>query len=266
MIQSDSKEIKEGYRVNIVVAMKQIPDLQQVRIRNRQPVFDDVPLTLGAIDKNALEAGVALKERSDSKLIVVSVGGEELEDTIKEALAAGADEAVLVQDEKLNGAESCVNAEILAAAIERIGEVGIILMGEGSSDNYSGQVGPRVAEILGIPGVAYARQIELDGQVVRITRSLDDCEEELEVELPVLITVVAEINEARIPSVSQILKAGKKPKEVLECGELSIELEGEKKVVSLSNLAPETQRKGIVVKSVQELVKALEADGLMGRQ
>jgi len=251
--------------VNIVVAMKQIPDLQQVRIRNRQPVFEDVPLTLGAIDKNALEAGVALKEVSDGRLIAISVGGEELEDTIKEALAAGADEAFLVQDEALMGAESWVNAEILAAAIKRIGDVDIILMGEGSSDNYSGQVGPRVAEILGIAGVAYAKHIELDGRLVKITRSLEDCEEELEVELPVLITVVAEINEARIPSVSQILKAGKKPKEVLEPGDLGIELKVEKKVVILSNLAPETQRKGVIVKSVQELLKALEADGLMGR-
>ncbi|HHW60566.1 MAG TPA: electron transfer flavoprotein beta subunit/FixA family protein, partial [Syntrophomonadaceae bacterium] len=87
--------------MNIVVAMKQIPDLQQIRIRNREPVMDDVPLTLGNIDKNALEAGVNLKEALDGKVIALSVGNEDLEDTIKEALAAGADEAFLIADDEL---------------------------------------------------------------------------------------------------------------------------------------------------------------------
>jgi electron transfer flavoprotein beta subunit len=82
--------------MNIVVAMKQIPDLQQIRIRNRKPVFDDVPMTLGAIDKNALELGVSIKENLGGKVTVLSAGNEDLEDTIKEALAAGADEAFLI--------------------------------------------------------------------------------------------------------------------------------------------------------------------------
>lgn len=250
--------------MNIVVAMKQIPDLQQVRIRNRQPVFEDVPLTLGNIDKNALEAGVVLKEAADAKLIVVSAGNEELEDTIKEALAAGADEAFLVTDDALDSIASDTSAGLIAAAIKKIDDVGIILFGEGSGDNYSGQVASRVAEILELPEVGYAKAIELNGKVARVTRSLEDSEELVEVELPVVITVVSEINEARIPSVTQILKAGKKPKEVMTPDELGVEI-APTQITTLSNLAPETDRKRIAVKSVDELVKALTTEGLIGR-
>jgi electron transfer flavoprotein beta subunit len=251
--------------MNIVVAMKQIPDLQQVRIRNRQPVFDDVPLTLGNIDKNALEAGVTLKEAADAKLFVVSAGNEELEDTIKEALAAGADEAFLVTDDALDNISSDVSAALIAAAIQKIDAAGIILFGEGSGDNYSGQVASRVAEILGLPQIGYAKAIELADNKVKVVRSLEDCEEIVESELPVVISVVSDINEARIPSVTQILKAGKKPKEVVTPDDLDIDINAKPIVATLSNLAPESARKGIAVKSVDELVKALTTEGLIGR-
>ncbi|MEA1962427.1 MAG: electron transfer flavoprotein subunit beta/FixA family protein [Bacillota bacterium] len=251
--------------MNIVVAMKQIPDLQQIRIRNRKPVFEDVPLTLGDIDKNALEAGVNLKEAAGGNVIVASVGNEELEDTIKEALAAGADEAFLVADDELNDMDSEQASAVLAEAIKKIEDAGLILFGEGSGDNYSSQVVSRVAEILGCPQVGYAKDIQLNGDTATIVRALEDCEETVEVTLPAVVSVVSEINEARIPSVTQILKAGKKPKEVLMADDLDIEISQEHKVKTISNLAPETQRKGTVVKTVDELVQALNAENLIGR-
>jgi electron transfer flavoprotein beta subunit len=249
--------------VNIVVGMKQIPDLQQIRIRNREPVFEDVPLTFGNLDKNALEAGVELKEAVDGKVVVISAGNEELQDTIKEALAGGADEACIVADDKLEGIESAASAQVLAALIQRIENVGLILFGEGSGDNYSGQVGSRVAEILGLPQICYACKVEVTGKTARITRALEDCEELLEVELPVVVTVVASINEPRIPSVIQILKAAKKPKEILELDELN--LTGNKEILTKSNLSPVMERKLLETKTVEELVNALEAEGLIGR-
>ncbi len=251
--------------MNIVVAMKQVPDLQQVRIRNREPVFTDVPLVLGNIDKNALEAAVAIKESGDANVIALSAGNEDVEDTIKEALAAGADEAFLVLDDKLNGAESGVVAQVLAAAVKKIDDVGLILFGEGSGDNYSGQVGSRVAELLGLPQVAYASALELKGDKALVTRSLEDCTEIVEVTLPAVVTVLSDINEARIPSVTQILKAGKKPKEVLELDEVGVKIPSAAAVVTVSNLAPETERKRIVVKSVAELIQSLTTEGVIGR-
>jgi electron transfer flavoprotein beta subunit len=140
--------------MNIVVAMKQIPDLQQIRISNRRPVLEDVPLTFGSIDKSALEAAVVIRESSgEEKVLVLSAGTEELEDTIKEALAAGGDEACLIIDESLAEADSSMIAQVLAAGIKQLDNVDLILFGEGSGDNYSGQVGSRVARLLGLPQV-----------------------------------------------------------------------------------------------------------------
>lgn len=250
--------------MNIIVAMKQIPDLQQIRIRDRQPVWDDVPWTFGNLDKNALEAAVELKEKINGKVVVVSAGNEELEDTIKEALAGGADEAWIVADNKLANSDGSENAKILAALIQKVEDPGLILFGEGSGDNYSGQVGSRVAEILGIPQVGYAAGIEITGETVRITRILEDCVELTEVELPAVVSVVAGINEPRIPSVIQILKAGKKPKQVFRRGELEIR-ESSPQITTISNLAPVMERKLILVQTLEELMTGLKNEGLIGR-
>ncbi len=247
--------------MNIVVAMKQIPDLKQIRFRNRQPVLDDVPLTFGNIDKNALEAGVQLKEAVGGNVIVVAAGSEALEDTIKEALAAGADEAILIVNDLLENVESTVSAELIAQVISKLDDVGIIIFGEGSGDNYSGQVGSRVAGILGLPQAAYVKSLEISGTTATVMRSLEDCEEILEAQLPLVITVLADINEPRIPSVTQILKAGKKPKEVLELAPPAVG-----KIETMSSLAPEMQRKQITLSNVDELIKALETEGFIGRK
>lgn len=252
--------------MNIVVAVKQVPDLQQVRIRNRQPVLEGVPFTLGKIDKNALEAGIQLKEASGGNLIVISAGNEEVEETIKEALAAGADEAYLVMDDKLTDLESSVSAALLAAVIRKIDDVDLVILGEGSGDNYSGQVGSRVGEILSLPQVGYVSKIELKGSLARVTRSLEDREEVLEVQMPLLVSVLGDINEPRIPSVTQILKAGRKPKEIIELDDLDLDLSGCQKITTLSNLAPENDRKRITVENVTDLVSVLQAEGLTGRQ
>lgn len=249
--------------MNIVVAMKQIPDLQQIRIRNRQPLLDDAPLTFGNIDKNALEAAVQIKEEAGGQVIVLCAGSAELEDTVKEALAAGADEArLIIYDGNL---ESSQSARLIAAAVRQIGSVDLILFGEGSGDNYSSQVGSRVAQILGLPQVGYANNIQVEGDALRVTRSLEDREEILEVTLPAVVSVTADINEARLPSVTQILKAGRKPKDTMDIGQLGVAMPASS-VETISNLAPETQRKQIAVKAVADLIKALETEGFGGRE
>jgi len=250
--------------LNIVVAMKQVPDLQQIRFRDRKPVWDDVPRTFGNLDKNALQAGADLKEQTGGQLIVVAAGSEELTDTIKEALAGGADEALIAADNRLEDCDGSASAAVLAALIRRLEKADLILFGEGSGDNYSGQVGSRVAEILGLPQVGYAAAIETTGGTARVTRVLEDCLEVLEVDLPAVITVVAGINEPRIPSVTQILKAGKKPKQVFGLDELEVSLP-RPLTATISNLAPKMERKLIQVKSVPELLAGLQNEGLLGR-
>ncbi len=247
--------------MNIVVAMKQIPDLQQMRIRDRKPVLDNVPFTFGTIDKNALEAAVQIKESLEANVTVLCVGSSELEDTIKEALAAGADAARLIIHE--GELESDRSAQIIAAHIRTMGRIDLILFGEGSGDNYSSQVGSRVAEILGLPQVNYVTEIEIQDGYVVLTRSLEDSDELIKVKLPAVISVAAGLNTPRISSVIQILKAGKKPKEILAESELGIP-SSRPLIQTKSNLAPEMQRKLIQLKSAEELVQFLSQEGFVG--
>ena len=257
--------------MNIVVCVKQTVDMQQVRIRKetREPVLENIPLTLSNLDKNALEEAVRLKEKHGAKVIALSAGPDTLNETIKEALAMGADEAVLVTAPELNGAESAVVANVLSRAIQLLEAYDLILLGEGSADNYSGQVGPRLAQLLALPQIAFVKFIEINERTLKAERSLEDCFEEVEVELPVLVTVVSEMNEPRIPSVSQILRAGKKPKRILRPADLKLNLkELGRSVETLTNLAPTQERKGVLfkegLKELPSLVKALE-EGLARR-
>ncbi len=244
--------------MKIVVAMKQIPDLQQIRIRDRKPVFDNVPLTFGNIDKNALEAAVQIKEAGEANVFALCVGSADLEDTVKEALAAGADEATLVIHE--GELESALSAQLIAGAVKATGGTDLLMFGEGSGDNYSSQVGSRVAQILGWSQVGYASKIEVQDGSAIVTRSLEDSDEILRIKLPAVISVTAGLNQVRIPSVTQILKAGKKPKEIMEENELDVEVIGSI-IETRSNLAPEMHRKLLQVKSVEELLQALSQEG-----
>ena len=254
--------------MNIIVCVKQTVDLQQIRIRKetREPVLENIPLTLGAIDKNALEEAVRLKDKTGGKVILVSAGPEALEETIKEGLAMGADEAILVIVPGPKAMESAQAAALLAAAIEQAEGFDLILLGEGSADNYSGQVGPRLAEILDLPQVTYAKALEVEGRKMKAIRSLEDILEEVEVELPAVVSVVSEINEPRIPAVTQILRAGRKPKKILKPGELSLKIEGGRIVETLSNRAPVQERKGVLfkegLKELAGLVQALREEGV----
>jgi electron transfer flavoprotein beta subunit len=258
--------------MNIIVCVKQTYDLQQVRVRKetRQPVFENVPLTLGNIDKNALEEAIRIREKTGGKIIAVSAGPETLEDTIKEALAMGADEAVLVTASELDSIESALSAVLLAKAIGQTGSFDLILLGEGSTDNYSGQVGPRLAELLNLPQITFAKSLQIEGRTLRAVRSLEDFLEDVEVDLPALVTVVSEINEPRIPAVTQILKAGRKPKKIFTPEDVGVPIGGfEFQVKTISNLAPHQDRKGILfkegAKDIPALVKALEEEGLLRR-
>jgi len=141
--------------------------------------------------------GYRLKEAVGGKVTVASVGSESLEETIKEALAAGADEAYLVADDKLGNIVSTVSAQLLSEAIKNMSDVDIILFGEGSGDNYSGQVGPRTAQMLGMPQVAYVSGIEVKGDTAQVTRLLEDGEEILEVPLPAVLMVSGGYNRTK---------------------------------------------------------------------
>ncbi|HID62978.1 MAG TPA: electron transfer flavoprotein beta subunit/FixA family protein, partial [Anaerolineae bacterium] len=237
--------------MNIVVCLKQIPDLQQIRIKERKPLVEGAPLVFGDMDKNALEEAVRIKEKVEgAKVIALAMGGKKLKDGIKESLAIGADEAVLLIDPLFAGSDGTSKAKALAQAIEKIGEYDLILCGEGSTDNYSGQTGPRLAEILNLPQITYVRELELEDGRIRAVRNMEESFEVVEADLPALVTVANEINQPRLASLRDILKAGRKPVQewmVADLGLSEDEVGATGSVIELvSNLAPEQERKQVV--------------------
>lgn len=261
--------------MEIIVCVKQIPDLRQLRIKRetREPVLEGLPPVISDIDKNALEAAIRLKEsQGDGKITVLSAGASpKLKETIKEALAMGADEAALIVDPLFEHSQPPMTAQALAAAVRKIGRFDLLLLGEGSADNYTGQVGPRLAEILGLPQATFAVGIEpiaaanANPSGLRVTRNLDEEIEFVEVGLPALVTVLTEINEPRIPALTQILRAGKKPIAEWKGADLGLGPAAPLTEV-VSNLAPLQERKGEIFEgdgAVEKFVAALAREGVV---
>jgi electron transfer flavoprotein beta subunit len=255
--------------------MKQVVDLEQIRIRSdtREPVLEGLPLKFGDFDKNALEAAVRIKEADPAvKVTVVAGGSAKLRDTVKEALAMGADEAVLLIDPAFDGADSGGSARLLATAIKKLGDVDLVLLGEGSADEYSGEIPARLAELLGLPQVTYVRELEvLEGGRLRATQDLEDELEVIEADLPAIVGVTSELNEPRLPPLTAILKAARKPVQQWTAGDLGVTADmvgaGAAKVETLSNRAPEQARKGLVYEDpdegITEVIKALRREGVL---
>ena len=261
--------------MDIVVCMKQMPDLQQIRIKERKPILENVPLVWGDLDKNAIEEAALIKEKvGEAKITVVAKGSEKLQQGILEPLAMGADEAVLLTDPAFEGSDSMGTAKVLAKAIEKIGAYDLVILGEGSTDNYSGLVGSTVAELLNLPEITYVRELNIENGKVTAVRNMEESFEVVEANLPVVITVAQEINEPRLPKFMAIRKAGAKPRH--EWGPADIGLSADEvgenavSVDMLSNLAPEQDRKNIILEGdldeqIDALVDALIKEGVLGR-
>jgi electron transfer flavoprotein beta subunit len=257
--------------VDIVVCVKTNPDLQMVRIKNREAVTEAVPYKIGDLEKNALQAAVDLKGAVGGKVVALCLAesNRKAAEDIKVALAMGADEAVVIDDPALAAPDQAAVAAALAAAVKKLGACDLLLFGEGSTDNYTGQVGPRVAELLGLPQIGYARKVDAADGVVRCVRSMDDMLETVEAPLPAAVTVVSEINEPTIPGLMQIMKAKSKPLQVWSLADLGIEGPAPVREV-VSNLAEEQDRKhilfeGTAAEQADAFVDALIREGILGR-
>jgi electron transfer flavoprotein beta subunit len=261
--------------VNVIACLKQIPDLKYIRIKDRKAILEGAALIFGDMDRNALEEAVRIKEKVEgTKVIALSLGGAKLKETIKAALAIGADEAVLLTDPLFADSDSASTARALAKAIEKIKTYDLILCGEGSTDNYSGQVGARLSEILDLPQISYVRKLNIDGKKLRAVRNMEESFEVVEVEMPALVTVANEINQPRLALLKDILKAGKKPIQEWKVADLELSRDqvGAKGSVReiISNLAPEQARKQVVFEGelkdvVENLFNALSKEGALGR-
>jgi electron transfer flavoprotein beta subunit len=247
--------------------------MKQIRIKKdtREAVLEGLSLLFGDMDKNALEEAVRLKEKAGSgKVTALALGSAKLKDTIKDALAAGADEAVILIDPLFNNLDARGKAKVLAAAIRKIGKFDVLMVGEGSTDNYSGQAGPRLAELMDLPALTFVKQLEFVNGKMKATRNMEESFEVVESALPVLVAVTSGINEPRIPSLMQILKAARKPLQEWNAAALGLNSTdlGQNDVNVLSNLAPVELRKKIVYEgkveeNVDNLVNSLIKEGAL---
>jgi len=231
--------------VDIIVCLKQIYDLGQIKVdtTTKYPITEGVARKISDFDKNALEEALRIKEKHGGNVLALIGGTKE---AAKEALAMGADEAVIFSADS----DSLGTATILAEIIQKM-KYDLVLCGEASVDEFSFQIGPRLAQALEIPMLTYARKMELKNNEVVVERNRENRYEIVKARLPALVTVTKEINEPRIPTLLQILGASKK-----KITEIS-PTKQEAGIETLSITAIEMKRKEVILKDVGELARVI---------
>jgi len=215
---------------NIIVCMKQVLDpeiplsLFHIDTEARLAVPPKAtPPVLSPFDENALEAALRIKDTQESNVTVISLGKKLNRVVVSSALAAGADQLVLLQDEAFSQFNTYLTANAIAAAVKKLGQYDLILCGLQAADTNTGQVGTGIASMLGIPCTTAAREVELDGDMVRVKRVLPDGYEVVEVQAPAVVTTTYEVGALREPGVEAFMSAAKKPITIWDSQELGIE-------------------------------------------
>ncbi|MFJ3622074.1 electron transfer flavoprotein subunit beta/FixA family protein [Streptomyces iakyrus] len=215
--------------MNIVVLVKQVPDTGAERtLAGADHTLDreNVDLVLDEIDERAAEEALTLKEAVGAEVTVVSMGPDTALDAIRKVLAMGADRGIHICDDRLRGADVVTTARVLAAAVRTVGDVGLVLAGNATTDGQASAVPAMVADLLGLPQLTHARQLNVDGLRVRAERETEHGETTLDAPLPALVSVTEKINEPRYPSFKGIMAAKKKPVETVGLDDLFPDADG----------------------------------------
>ena len=204
--------------MKIIVSIKQVPDTSGKVAVNPDGTLNRASMQTitNPDDMNALEAALKIKDATGCKVIVVTMGPAPAAGMLREALAMGADEAILVSAREFGGSDTYATSQILAAAIKKIGveEGDIVFCGRQAIDGDTAQVGPQIAEKLNLPQVSYVAEINVEGKDVTVKRLLEDGYMTIKVQTPCLLTCVKELNDARYMSVGGIMECYQKPLEV----------------------------------------------------
>lgn len=210
--------------MNIYVLVKRTFDTEEkIVVKNGEIVDDGAEFIINPYDEYAIEEAITVRDEHGGEVTVVTIGDEEAEKQLRTALAMGADKAVLINTEDdLDEMDEFTVAKVLAGYLEEQ-DVDLILAGNVAIDGGSGQVGPRVAEMLGINYVTTITKLDIDGTDVDIVRDVEGDSEVIKTSLPLLVTAQQGLNEPRYPSLPGIMKAKKKPLEELELDDLDID-------------------------------------------
>lgn len=250
--------------MNIYVIMKRTFDTEEkITLEDGKVQEGGVEYIINPYDEYAIEEALKIREEHGGEVTVVTVGEEEAEKELRTALAMGADKAVLINDEELESGDAFSTAAILNAYL-RDKEADIILAGNVSVDSSTGQVGPRLAELLGIPAITTITKITIDGEKALIERDAEGDIEIVETSLPLLVTCQQGLNEPRYPSLPGIMKAKKKPLEKFDLDDLELddeEVAGKTYIVDI--FLPPVKGEGQILQGetteqVKELVSRLQ--------
>lgn len=184
--------------MKVVVCIKQVPDTKGgVKFKPDGTLDRAAMLTImNPDDKAGLEAALRLKDQYGAEVTVVTMGLPKAEEVLREAMAMGADNGILVTDRVLGGADTWATSQTLAGALRNL-DYDLIITGRQAIDGDTAQVGPQISEHLDIPVISYARKIEIDGDAVKVQRQYDDRYHVVKAQMPCLITCLAEINDPR---------------------------------------------------------------------
>ncbi len=204
--------------MHIVVCIKQVPEVSDVKVdpETKTLVREGVPSILNPFDEYAVEEALRLKKKHGGEVTVVTMGPPQAKEALKKCLAMGADKAVLISDRKFAGADTLATSYTLSRAISKM-NYDVIFCGKQAIDGDTAQVGPQLAEFLGIPQITYVIKVEVDPEkrTVIAHRETDDGYEVIKSKLPVLMTATKGLNEPRLPTVMGIMKASKKEIKVM---------------------------------------------------
>jgi len=253
--------------MDIIVCVKQVPDTTEVKIdpKTNTLMREGVPSIVNPFDANAVELALQLRERYGGKVTVISMGPPQAMEALRECIAMGCDEAVLLSDRAFGGADTWATSYTLATAIAKIGKYDMILCGKQAIDGDTAQVGPGVAEHLGLPQVTYIRSAELQGDKAVVERVVDDGHEVIEVSLPFVATVTKDVSlEPRLPSMKGTMKAYKANSPVWGAADI----DADPKRIGLNGSATQVRRvfspqrkgKGEILKGdIEEIAKTVAA-------
>jgi electron transfer flavoprotein beta subunit len=196
--------------MNIIVCLKQVPGTTEVKIDpvKNTLIRQGIKAIVNPFDSYALEEGVRLKEQFTGKVTAISMGPPQATDMLRDAISVGADEGILLSDMAFAGSDTLATAATLSMAVRKIKSYDLIICGRQTLDGDTGQVGPEMAENLGIPFIAYVSKIEeIANGKIRVRRMVEDGYETIEATLPAVITVIKEICIPRMPSLRGLSKS-----------------------------------------------------------
>ncbi|MDP9141289.1 MAG: electron transfer flavoprotein subunit beta/FixA family protein [Pseudomonadota bacterium] len=245
-----------------LVSVKRVVDYNvriQVKSDGSGVVTDGIKHSMNPFDEIAMEEAVRLREQGKvTEIVAISIGGAKVEETLRTALAFGADRGIHIKEE--GEVQPLTAAKALAAVMKKEG-ANILFCGKQAIDDDANQTGQMVAGLLEIPQATFASKVVVDGGKAQVTREIDAGLETLEVDLPAVITVDLRLNEPRYLKLPDIMKAKKKPIDAVSLADLGVTAGAGVKTIKTA--APPSRSKGVMVKTVDELVAALKAKGLL---